>query len=232
MGRGRALIVGANVTPLSTANEAATGNTLVLLGDTDISADIRGGKIAGQMAVRDHYIPDYLSKLDTLAFDFGTAVNDLHATGTDAHGDPGGDFFTLPGSAAGAASSITMNASVLVDPQLIAASSTGALGDNGVARQIAGLRDVRALDGGTATAANMWGRLVYAVGADSASAVTSRDGRQAVVDQLTRLRDAASGISIDEEAASLMKYQRAYEANAKFFTTVNNALEILMGMVQ
>jgi flagellar hook-associated protein 1 FlgK len=183
------------------------------------------------MAVRDHYIPDYLEKLDTLAFDFGAAVNDLHATGYDANGDAGGDFFTLPGSVTGAAASIEMNAAVTDDPQLIAASGTGALGDNGVSRQIALLRDVRSLDGGTATAANMWGRLVYAVGADSASAVSSRDGRQAVMDQLGRLRDAAAGVSLDEEAASLMKFQRAYEANARYFVTVNNALDTLMGMV-
>jgi len=232
IGRGRALVVGATATALSTSNEPATGHTLVMLADSDISADIHGGKIAGQMAVRDHYIPDYLDKLDTLAFDFGTAVNNLHATGTDMNGDPGGEFFGLSATASGAASAITMNAAIIGDPQLIAASSTGAPGDNGVARQIAALRDARALNGGTATAANMWGRLVYAVGADSASAASSRDGRQAVMDQLSRLRDASAGVTIDEEAASLMKFQRAYEANARFFSTVNNALDVLMGMVQ
>lgn len=232
MGRGRALVVGASVTTLSLSNEPGTGNTIVLLADTDISGDIQGGKIAGQMAIRDRYIPDYLDKLDTLANDFGTAVNDLHETGIDANGDAGVAFFGLSGTVAGAASTITMNAAIVGDPQLVAASTTGALGDNGVARQIGALRDARVLAGGTATAANMWGRLVYAVGADAASASSSRDGRRAVMDQLTRLRDAASGVSIDEEAAALMKFQRAYEANARFFMTVNNAIDVLMGMVQ
>lgn len=231
LGRGRALVVGGSATTLSTDNEPVSGNTQILLGDEDISAELHGGKLAGLMAVRDHYVPDYLNKLDTLAFDFGTAVNDLHQTGTDAHGDPGGDFFGLPGSAAGAASTITMSVDILADVQKIAASLTGALGDNGVARQIAALRDARTLNNGAATAANMWGELVYAVGADAVSAQTSRDGRQSVMDQLQRLRDAASGVSIDEEAASLMKFQRAYEANAKFFTVVNDALTTLMGMV-
>lgn len=231
IGQGRALVVGGDAGALSIQHEPSTGNTSIFLNDANISAEIHGGTIAGNMAVRDHYIPDYLEKLDTLAFDFGAAVNDLHATGYDANGDAGGDFFTLPGSVTGAAASIEMNAAVTDDPQLIAASGTGALGDNGVSRQIALLRDVRSLDGGTATAANMWGRLVYAVGADSASAVSSRDGRQAVMDQLGRLRDAAAGVSLDEEAASLMKFQRAYEANARYFVTVNNALDTLMGMV-
>ncbi len=231
IGQGRALVVGGDAGALSIQHEPSTGNTSIFLSDANISDEIHGGTIAGNMAVRDHYIPDYLEKLDTLAFDFGGAVNDLHATGYDANGDAGGEFFTLPGSVSGAAASIGMNAALTDDPQLIAASGTGALGDNGVSRQIALLRDVRSLDGGTATAANMWGRLVYAVGADSASAVSSRDGRQAVMDQLGRLRDAAAGVSLDEEAASLMKFQRAYEANARYFVTVNNALDTLMGMV-
>ena len=232
LGRGRALVVGGTATTVSTSNEPVTGNTQILLGGEDVSAELHGGKLAGLMAVRDHYVPDYLDKLDTLAFEFATAVNDLHQTGTDAHGDPGADFFGVPGSAEGAAVSITMNADILADVQKIAASLTGALGDNGVARQIAALRDARVLNGGTATASNMWGELVYAVGADSASVQASHDGRQAVMDQLQRLRDAGAGVSIDEEAASLMKFQRAYEANAKFFSAVNDALTILMGMVQ
>jgi len=232
IGRGAALVVGGAASALTVSSEPVTGRTTIVLRETDITADIHGGKLAGQMAVRDHYIPDYLGKLDTLAFDFGTAVNDLHVTGTDATGNAGEEFFSMSPTASGAASSITMSAAIAGDPQLVAASATGAVGDNGVARQIAALRDVRALDGGTATAANMWGRLVYAVGADAASAASSRDGRKAVIDQLSRLRDAASGVSVDEEAASLMKFQRAYEANARFFMTVNNALDVLMAMVQ
>lgn len=231
IGRGRALVIGGDVMTLSTANEPATGHTTIMLSGDDISADIHSGKLAGQMAIRDHYIPDYLSKLDTLAFDFATAVNDLHTTGTDANGDAGTDFFGLPASAGGAAAAITLNQAIADDPQLIAASATGAIGDNGVARQIAALRDARVLNGGTSTAANVWGNLVYAVGADVASAGASRDGRQAVIDQLSRLRDAAAGVSIDEEAAQMMKFQRAYEASARYFSSINNALDILMNMV-
>lgn len=232
IGEGRQLIVGGDVTTVSIAHEDGTGNSLVLLGDTDISGELHGGKLAGLMQVRDQYLPGYQQQLDTLAFDFGTAVNDLHATGTDLNGNAGGAFFTFTAGAQGAASGMAINQDLLDDPSQIAASATGARGDNGVARQIAALRDVPSLDGGTATAANMWGRLVYAVGADVASVQTSRDGRQAVMDQLGRLRDAAAGVSIDEEAAALMKFQRAYEANARYFMTVNNALDTLLNMVQ
>jgi flagellar hook-associated protein 1 FlgK len=56
--------------------------------------------------------------------------------------------------------------------------------------------------------------------------------REAVVRQLQQMRDQASGVSLDEEAATMLKFQRAYEASARFFTTVNATLDALMGMVQ
>jgi flagellar hook-associated protein 1 FlgK len=48
-----------------------------------------------------------------------------------------------------------------------------------------------------------------------------------IVRQIDELRDQVSGISLDEEAMSMLKYQRAYEANARFFNAVNSALDIL-----
>ena len=37
---------------------------------------------------------------------------------------------------------------------------------------------------------------------------------------------------LDEEAANLMRFQRAYEANARYFTTIVDTLDVLMNMVR
>jgi flagellar hook-associated protein 1 FlgK len=37
-------------------------------------------------------------------------------------------------------------------------------------------------------------------------------------------------VSLDEEAAAMMKFQRAYEANARFFTAVNDTITTLMNI--
>ena len=50
------------------------------------------------------------------------------------------------------------------------------------------------------------------------------------VNQIENLRDSVSGVSLDEEAASMMRFQRAYEANARFFTTVNETLDVLLNL--
>ena len=43
--------------------------------------------------------------------------------------------------------------------------------------------------------------------------------------QAEALRDQVSGVSLDEEAMKLMKFQRAYEANARFFQVIDETLE-------
>jgi flagellar hook-associated protein 1 FlgK len=77
-----------------------------------------------------------------------------------------------------------------------------------------------------------WGQIGYHVGADISSAQASGDTHDAVVQQLQRMRAQVSGVSLDEEAANLMKFQRAYEASARYFTTLNDTLDTLMNMVQ
>ena len=49
--------------------------------------------------------------------------------------------------------------------------------------------------------------------------------------QLDTLRDQISGVSIDEEATMMLKFQRAYEANAKFFSAINQTLDTLLQLV-
>jgi flagellar hook-associated protein 1 FlgK len=99
-----------------------------------------------------------------------------------------------------------------------------------VSKAITDLRDARVV-GGSATFADSWGQLVYRVGSDSQSAQIQRKSRQEVVDQVERLRDQVSGVSLDEEAAQMLRFQRAYEANARYFTTVDSVLATLLRIV-
>ena len=53
-----------------------------------------------------------------------------------------------------------------------------------------------------------------------------------VRDQLGALRDAVSGVSLDEEAVTMLKFQRAYEANARFFRAIDETLGTLLDLVK
>lgn len=226
---GHTLLSGKDVVGLTVDDAPLTGLARVWSDGGDITASVTAGQLGGWIHVRDVQVPTYSGMLDEMAWTLATEINARHQTGIDALGDPGGVLFDAGASATGAAAALTVSAAILADPQRVVAAS--ATSPNGAARDLAALREAR-VGAADATLSDAWGQLVYRVGGDTASAQRVQQGRQQVMDQLQRLREAASGVSLDEEAASLMKYQRAYEANARYFTTINDVLEILMGMVR
>ena len=226
---GRALVIGESAYPLETTADTVTA---VRLGDADVTADFTGGRLGGLLQVRDSIIPGYTARLDQLAYDVATAVNALHATGYDLDGNAAGTFFAAPAAVAGAAFSLSVDAALLADSRRVAASATGAGGDNGIARSLSALRDATLANGGTRSANAAWSQIVYAVGGDAASARAAEHSHAQIVLQLEQMRAQVSGVSYDEEAANLMRYQRAYEANARYFTTILDTLDALMEMVR
>lgn len=227
---GRALVIGGSSYGISITN-GANGYATLSLGGANVTSDITSGKIGGLSHTRDTLVPGYVAALDALAYEVAQQVNTLHQTGFDANGNAGVAFFTPPAAVAGAAAAFAVNPAVSANGQLIAASQTGAPGDNGVIKALAALRDQKVLAGGTATLTEGWAQLAYTIGADGESARAEERSRHELTDQVMTLRDQVSGVSLDEEAASLVKFQRAYEANAKYFTTVDDLLVSLMNMV-
>ncbi|WP_406678082.1 flagellar hook-associated protein FlgK [Moorella sp. ACPs] len=67
------------------------------------------------------------------------------------------------------------------------------------------------------------------VDAHEASRMTTNQG--VLVDQLTNRKESISGVSLDEEMANMLQYQRAYEAAARMITTLDAMLDkIINGM--
>lgn len=228
---GQALVIGASAYGIGVTT-GTDGLTHLSVGGTDVTTSLTGGRIGGFLHARDTLVPDYQSRLDTLAYTVAQQVNTLHQSGYDATGAAGGAFFTPPAAVAGAAAAMQVTAALQGSSQLVAASGTGAPGDNTIARALANLRDAKVLGGGTATMAESWAQLAYKVGSDAESAERLRQSRHDVTSEVERLRDQMSGVSLDEEAASMLKFQRAYEANAKFFSTIDGLLDTLLNLVR
>lgn len=230
IGSGRPLVVAANQYALQSSTGISGFAAVTTWDDVDITAEIGRGRLAGFISIRDTYIPAYQSRLDDLAFGVAQEVNAVHQTGTDLNGGTGNDFFAALGVATGAAAAIAVDAAVLADSDLVAASATGAVGDNGTAKAIAALRDAPVM-GGNATFSESWGQLLFRVGNDTVTARAQAKGRHDVANQVSSLLDQIEGVSLDEEAALLLRFQRGYEANAKYFSTIDQLLDTLMGMV-
>jgi flagellar hook-associated protein 1 FlgK len=228
IGNGQPLLVGLFQTPLAVANTPPSGYAAITLDGATVTSAITSGKVGGLLAMRDTNVPAYKTQLDTLAFEVTQRMNVLHQAGFDQNGAAGGAFFTTLGSSAGAAAAISVDPTLAGDGRLIAAGSTTAAGDNQVARNLAALQNNRVLNGGTATMNEAWADMVYRVGRDAQVATDRSQSRSEVVRQMDTLRDQVSGVSLDEEATSMLKFQRAYEANARFFRTIDQTLDTLM----
>jgi flagellar hook-associated protein 1 FlgK len=228
---GRALVMGETSYSIDVTSAPPAGLATLSMDGVDITTGMTRGRIGGLLEARDTRIPAYQQRLDELAYGVATAIDTTHQSGFDLNGNAGGAFFSPLAGVAGAAAALQVDPAVDADPSLVAASGTGAPGDNQVARALADLRGARTMNGGTATFADSWGQLVYHVGSDTQTALAEQRSRQEVVAQVERLRDQVSGVSLDEESAQMIKFQRAYEANARFFSTVNSVLDTLMNMV-
>ena len=67
-----------------------------------------------------------------------------------------------------------------------------------------------------------YGKLVAEVGADAAQAQGRLTTQQQILLEAQNIRDSFSGVSLDEEAARLLEFQRAYEATARVITVLDS----------
>jgi len=108
------------------------------------------------------------------------------------------------------------------------------VGDNRAALLMVGLQNKPAsLDGTTAeTLSARTSLLSTKYGNDVALASQQQSFFQAEASSLNQQRQAFSGVNVDEELVSMIKFQRAYEASAKVIQTTNQMLDSLMGLIR
>jgi flagellar hook-associated protein 1 FlgK len=179
-----------------------------------------GGQLGGILTVRDQDIPQMQSTLDTLAFDLGTAVNNQNALGSDANGAAGGPIFNLPGTASGAASSISV---AITDPAKIAAAATGN-GSSDDTTLESMLQIQNQAIAGAATPSNYYSSFVSAVGSLVSQVSTENTAQQASLTQLQTQRDSLSAVNLNDQAAALENLQQAYQAASKVFTILDTVM--------
>ncbi len=132
------------------------------------------------------------------------------------------------------ASAIQSDAGAINTGQVDPATSTINLGDNSAALAILGLQNTALSVDGTTTASlhDRTTSLSTQYGTDTAMAKQQTDYRTVEADSLKNQRQSVSGVNIDEELISMIKFQRAYESSAKVISTTNQMLNSLMGLIR
>jgi flagellar hook-associated protein 1 FlgK len=78
------------------------------------------------------------------------------------------------------------------------------------------------------TSTDFYAGLVGKIGTASSQATEMSANQQLVVDQLTTQVEQTSGVSLDEEATDMIKFQHAYQASARVITTMDEMLNTLI----
>ncbi len=209
----------------------------IVLKGTNVVIKNLDGEIRGLVETRDEVIPKYLAQLDELARSIATEVNAVHSTGyglksVGAISAPTGNNFFDPASVS--AQTFAVDAGVLNDVSLIAASQSGEPGDSSNALALSKMRSQRLLGGGTKTFNDFYGSLVGGVGVDARQSKNFRSNFELIVQQISASKEAVQGVSLDEEMIDLISAQRAYDAAARVITTVDQAFDTVinnMGVV-
>ncbi|WP_414661710.1 flagellar hook-associated protein FlgK [Horticoccus sp. 23ND18S-11] len=197
----------------------AFNGTQITAGSPATVLGLSGGSIHGALTARDGAIQTLRDDLDALAEQFVTAVNTAYNPTNLT-----GDFFVASGTTAGTISLVgTLTASTLK------ASDGGPAGDNSVALAIARLATTSFSTGGgdaiDGSFSGFFSKTVSKLGQALADANT-RVEDQTNIERLVRgQRDAVSGVSLDEEMADLLKYQRSFQASSRVFTVLDELLD-------
>ena len=223
-----------------TATSASGVDTVILSGGTTLETlafagaalrvvssntalTLTGGSTKGHLTARDGALQTLRNSLNLLAKQMVTSVNAAYnPSGT------GQNFFDPAGTNA---SSIQL-ASGLTGLNVRASVAGGAAGDSSVAQAISKL-DIRSFSSTSGDAINgtMGESYSAAISLFSYSLSQSRmnhENQTGVLNIVRGQRESTSGVSLDEEAAELMKFQRAYQASARVISVVDQMLDIVV----
>jgi flagellar hook-associated protein 1 FlgK len=140
---------------------------------------------------------------------------------------PADSFFVSPLTTAISGTSVAVT-----DPNAVAASSsaTELPDNNAIALQIAQLADAAQGTLNNATFSSYYGALVADTGAKKSAADASLSFDNNLLTALEDRRSSVSGVSLDEEAANLLRFQRSYEAGARMITITDELLQTILNL--
>jgi flagellar hook-associated protein 1 FlgK len=171
-----------------------------------------GGTLGGLLKVADPNpavgtLAGFVQELDKVAETLATKVNAAYA----------GTFFDATTSAA----SLQVNAALASNPLSVTAG-TGGAGSNNIALDVAALRTQPPTIGGA------YGAFVARVGAEVKAADRQATNAQALTEAVENRRQSVAGVSMDEEMANLVRFQRGYQASARAMSAMDEMLDVLV----
>jgi len=210
---------------------------------------VRGGTLGGLLKTRNDEIEGLEKQLDELAHGLVLATNAIHRRGfanhpvpTDAQGNPipnaaqkkvtGINFFKEPLDLTRAAEYIDLSDEIKEDVNNIAAAlEANKPGDNRVALAISKLQHEKVLGSGTTTFEEQYLKSVGNIGLQTGKSKIDSEQSAGILAQAKSFKERLAGVSLDEEAANMVRYQNAYEASAKVIKASDEMFKAVLGLL-
>jgi flagellar hook-associated protein 1 FlgK len=206
----------------------STNQVVTSTQDLAQSVDVGGGAVEGRLVPMKGVISDARVAVKKIADNLAAAVNGIYD-----HPDPSDPGYKSDEFFVTAAESLLPGQLIVVNSALSSASlktsSKSLAGGNDYLTGIAGLRSKTIADlGSNLTLGDFTRNTVGAVGQALQGINTRLEESTVIKTALVTQRDAVSSVSLDEETADLMKFQRAYQANARVISVVDELLDTLI----
>ena len=223
------LVIGDNAYALSsgTASQGTSTESISVLSSSgqDITDQIQGGRLGGELDTANNLLPSYIGQLNTLASSFAQAVNGVLAGGVDQNGNAGAALFAYDATNPAQTLSVTS-----ITPDQLAAASSTAPGGNGNALALAALASSPTQVNGMSFT-GYYGQLASQVGQDIQNATNQQQTSSDLLAQARTLRTNISGVSLDAQATNMIELQQGYDANAQLVTILNQLTQETINMI-
>jgi flagellar hook-associated protein 1 len=201
----------------------ASGDMSLVAQSSGVTIPASAGTVAGQLAAINQYLPAYQSQLDAAANDLASTVNGQLAAGYTATGASGAGYPLFEGSGA---AGISVNAAIVSNPQLIAASDTGTLpdatNDGGNAQAMAELYN------SPTGPDQQYQSLIQGLGTQVAAVNSQVQAQTSVANAAQANLQSIEGVNTNDEMVQMLTYQQAYQASAKLVSTVDTMMQSLI----
>ena len=224
-------------------------NVRILASDgSDITGNTTGAQLGALLNLRNVTLPTLVGdsyqagNLNVMAKQIADRFNAVLESGNISDGPPvapGVPIFTYsPDGASFAAASLSVVSGFTAD-QLAAIQPTPASDptvapvSNGIPLALAALAspllDADKING--LSYSQFYGQVAGSVGTLLSDATSNQEVAQSLLTQAKDLRQQYQGVSLDEEATILMQFQRAYQANSKFMTVLDQLTELAINII-
>lgn len=187
---------------------------------------IETGSIGAVSEYKNVTLPTVRAQINSITKELSSKFNAEHAAGYSLLGSNGENLFLGTTS-----KDLQVNPQILKDQKLLQISNR--LGDAGNNEIILSMLELQNEELG-----NLDGRSIVEVQADIvaemgqslSNARSEYEDQKLLENQLLQQRQSTSGVSLDEEIMQLVKFQRAFEASARFVSTIDNMIGTVINL--